>query len=198
MALTLLDPRTALIVVDLQNGIVGLPSVHPMGAVVENAATLAKAFRKNGLPVVLVRVTGGAPGRNEQAPRAGGGALPADWADLVPALDQQPSDIAVVKNTWGAFTATDLDSKLKEQGVTQVVIVGVSTSVGVESTARQAQELGYNVTLAVDAMTDTNPDTHKNSVERIFPKLGETGCTADVLALLSDGLSSGLSSAVES
>jgi nicotinamidase-related amidase len=68
--------------------------------------------------------------------------------------------------------------------VTQVVLVGIATSIGVESTARYASELGLNVTLVVDAMTDMNADAHTNSITRIFPRLGETGTTQEVLALL--------------
>ncbi len=181
MALTTLDPKTALIVIDLQNGIVGLPTATPAAEVIGRAATLADAFRRHGLPVVLVNVDGGAPGRTEQPRR---GAPPAGWSGLVPELRQQPSDILVTKRTWGAFTHTDLDAKLRDLGVTQVVIVGISTSAGVESTARQAFELGYNVTLAVDAMTDMNADAHANSVARIFPRIGETGTTAEIIDLL--------------
>jgi nicotinamidase-related amidase len=132
--------------------------------------------------VVLVNVAGGAPGRTEQPKRMG--ELPADWAELVPELDAQAGDHLVTKRTWGAFAHTDLHEHLQKLGVTQVVIVGVATSIGVESTARQAYELGYNVTLATDAMTDMNADAHENSVARIFPRLGETGSTADVIALL--------------
>ncbi len=112
--------------------------------------------------------------------------FPADWTDLVPELNQRPSDHTVTKRTWGAFTNTGLDEYLKQVGVTQVVIAGVATSIGVESTARQAQELGFNVTLAIDAMTDMNPDAHINSITRIFPRLGETGTTADILALVNN------------
>ncbi len=90
----------------------------------------------------------------------------------------------MTKKTWGAFTGTDLDPHLKTAGVTQIVLAGIATSIGVESTARQAHELGYNVTLAVDAMTDLNADAHTNSVERLFPRLGETGSTHEIVALL--------------
>ncbi len=68
--------------------------------------------------------------------------------------------------------------------MTQVVLCGIATSAGVESTARQAHELGYHVTLAVDAMTDRSPEAHANSVARIFPRLGETGTAAEIIALL--------------
>ena len=90
----------------------------------------------------------------------------------------------MTKRTWGAFTNADLQQHLKKLGVTQVVIAGVATSIGVESTARQAYELGFNVTLAVDAMTDMSPEAHLNSITRIFPRLGETGTAGEIIDLL--------------
>jgi nicotinamidase-related amidase len=178
----MLDPHTALIVIDLQNGIVTLPLAHPVADVINRSAALAGAFRRHGLPVVLVNVAGVAPGRAELARRIG--QLPDGWTDLIPELQQQPEDIRVTKRTWGAFGSTDLDARLKALGVSQVVLAGIATSIGVESTARQASELGYNVTLAVDAMTDMSAEAHANSIERIFPRLGETGPTAAILGLL--------------
>jgi len=182
MAVTTLDPNTALIVVDLQKGIVNRETAHPISGVVKHAVELLDAFRKHKLPVVLVNVTGGAPGRNE-GPKMPAN-FPAEFAELIPELKQQPSDHTVTKKTWGAFTNTDLDAWLKKNGVTQVVCCGVATSIGVESTARFAQEAGYNITLATDAMTDMSADAHENSVKRIFPRLGETGTTAEIVALL--------------
>jgi nicotinamidase-related amidase len=182
MTVTTLDPKTALIVVDLQNGIIALPAAHPIGDVVKNASTLAAAFRKAGRTVVLVNVAGGAPGRTEQPRRLAN--LPDGWTDLVADLNRQAEDLTVTKRSWGAFTNTGLEQMLKSRGVTQVVIAGVSTSIGVESTAREAYALGFNVTLAVDAMTDTNPDAHANSIARIFPRLGETGTTEEIAGLL--------------
>jgi nicotinamidase-related amidase len=131
---------------------------------------------------VLVNCDGGAPGRTEQARRVGD--FPAGWTELVPELDAQPEDHRVTKRTWGAFTNTDLEQHLKTLGVTQVVIVGVATSIGVESTARHAHELGFNVALAVDAMTDMSLDAHNNSVTRMFPRLGETGTTRQIIDVL--------------
>lgn len=182
MALTTLDPKTALVVIDLQKGIVSLPTAHPVDEVIKHAGELVDAFRSHALPVVLVNVAGGAPGRTEQARNLAG--LPADWADLIPELKQQPQDHIVTKRTWGAFTNTGLDEHLKRLGVTQVVIAGVATSIGVESTARYAHEQGFNVTLAIDAMTDMNADAHANSITRIFPRLGETGTTREIIELL--------------
>ena len=182
MPLTTLDPNTALILIDLQKGIVARDTKPcPPADVVAKAARLAKAFRAHKLPVVLVHVTGGAPGRNEQ-PKPPSPAP--DWADLVPELDRQPDDHIVEKKSWGAFTHTGLEEHLRAQGVTQVVVAGIATAIGVESTARQAYEAGFNVTLPIDAMTDLKAETHENSVTHIFPRLGETGTTDEVIGLL--------------
>jgi nicotinamidase-related amidase len=182
MTVTTLDPKTALIVIDLQKGLVGFPTVHPIDGIVASASLLTAAFRRRGLPVVLVNVTGGAPGRTERSHSLT--SLPPDWADLVPELNAQPDDLLITKRTWGAFTNTDLEARLKGFGVTQVVLAGVATSIGVESTARYAYELGFNVTLAVDAMTDLNLEAHDNSVARIFPRLGETGSAREIVGLI--------------
>jgi nicotinamidase-related amidase len=182
MALTTLDPKTALIVIDLQKGVVALPVAHTVTDVVQHSRALADAFRAQHLPVVLVNVAGGAPGRAEQKRSMSG--MPADWTEFVPELNRQPSDYTVTKHTWGAFSNADLHAHLQKAGVTQVVLCGVATSVGVESTARQAHELGYHVTFAIDAMTDMHADAHNNSMTRIFPRIGETGTSAEVIALL--------------
>ncbi len=182
MTVTALDQRTALIVIDLQKGIVSYPTAHPIDKVIEQACALVDAFRRHELPVVLVTCDGIAPGRNEQA--RGAFTPTADFAGLIPQLHQQPQDHTVVKRTWGAFTGTDLAGYLQQINVTQVVVIGVATSIGVESTARQAHELGFNVTLAIDAMTDLNLATHDNSIAHIFPRMGETGTTRAIIDLL--------------
>ncbi|HEY1609323.1 MAG TPA: isochorismatase family protein [Paraburkholderia sp.] len=182
MSVTTLDTRTALVVIDLQKGLLAFPAVDPLDAVAEKAGALASAFRQHGLPVVLVNVAGVAPGRSEQGHRAL--QFPPEFTELLPQLGQQPQDHVVTKHTWGAFPGTGLESWLKSAGVTQIVLAGVATSIGVESTAREAYALGFNVTLAVDAMTDLNADAQINSVTRIFPRLGETGTTREIIALL--------------
>jgi len=183
MPATTLDATTALVLVDLQKGITGFPTAPlPAADVIAAGARLAAAFRKRQLPVVLVNVTGGAPGRTEQAAR--GGERPADWAELVPELDRQPGDILVTKQSWGAFHGTGLDMELRRRGITQVVLGGIATSIGVESTARAAHEHGYHVTVATDAVTDMDPETHRVSIEKVFPRLGETDTTDAIIALL--------------
>ncbi|MFC4947380.1 hydrolase [Pseudonocardia sp. GCM10023141] len=189
MALTALDERTALVIIDMQNGVVGAATTpHTGGEVLARAVALAEAFRAHDAPVVLVRVSLAAdgadavPGRTEASRPAA--TPPPGWDAIVDELAGHPGDITVTKRNWGAFHGTDLDLHLRRRGITQIVLAGVATSIGVESTARAAHEHGYHVTLAVDAMADRDADAHRNSVERIFPRLGETGSTAEVIALL--------------
>ncbi len=183
MPITALDQNSALIVVDLQKGIVGIPAAHPVEQIVANSRALLDAFRGHGLPVVLVNVVGAPSGRTDEQNRSLG-QLPDGWADLIDELDQRPEDHLISKRSRGAFTNTGLHEKLTELGVTQVVVVGIATAVGVESTARQAHEYGYNVALVTDAMTDRSLEAHEHSVGTVFPRISETGTTAEILALL--------------
>ncbi|WP_055587908.1 isochorismatase family protein [Streptacidiphilus griseoplanus] len=184
MALTTIDPVSALVVIDLQKGIVRALTGGPVAGAVGQAARLAARFRRHRLPVVLVNVTGRAPGRTESARSGRGDAPPAGWADLVDELDVQPTDHLITKRRRSAFHDTGLDTLLRDLGVTQVVLAGISTSSGVESTARSASDHGYHVVLATDAMTDPDAEAHRHSVRRIFPKLGETATTAEVIAMV--------------
>lgn len=184
MTVSVLDPAVALVVIDLQKGVMGIPTAHPSDDVVQRSADLARAFRAAGRPVVLVNATGRAPGRTEQGTGASRVRPAADWAEIVPALEPQASDIRVSKQTWGAFHNTNLDAELAARGVTQVVLTGIATSAGVESTARAAHEHGYHVVLATDAMTDRDQATHDYVVQRVFPRIGETATTAELLDLL--------------
>jgi nicotinamidase-related amidase len=181
MPLTQIDNVAALVVIDMQKGLVALPTVHPFSEIAERVARLAHAFREHGLPVVLVNVAGAAPGRVDAkfdfSP-------PADWTDLIPELDQQPSDYTVTKLQIGAFYGTALEQILRRRGATQILLAGIATSMGVEATARNAYDHGYHVGLVVDAMTDLHSDAHRHSIERVFPRIGETATTHDVLTLL--------------
>jgi nicotinamidase-related amidase len=180
--LTILDTIPALLVIDLQKGIVARPTVHPVAEIIGRAARMANAFRSRGLPVVLVNVTGAPPGRTDmRRPQV---ALPPDWAELVPELHQQPEDIAITKQRAGAFIGTELDRLLRERGVSQVFLTGIASSVGVEATARSAADYGYNVVVVVDAITDMDAEAHRFFVEKIFPRISETESTENVLKIL--------------
>ena len=159
-----------------------MPAAHPTGQIIGRTAQLARAFRQHGLPVVLVNVTAAAPGRTDAGrPNS---ARPADWTELVPELERHPDDHLVSKQRVGAFIGTSLDETLRQRGVTQVFVTGVATSMGVESTVRSAHDHGYNVVVVVDAITDRDPDAHRHSVEKVFPRMAETETTDNVLKLL--------------
>lgn len=185
MPLSQLDANPALVVIDMQKGVIGLPTAHPAAEITANNAKLARAFRAQRLPVVLVSVAGRSPGRIEISHDV---RLPPDWAELVPELEAHPDDHHVTKLQWGAFHGTSLDHFLRRRGVTQVVLAGIATSIGVESTARTAHDHGYHVALVVDAMTDMDPIAHKHSIEKIFPRLGETTTTAELLTQLAQAI----------
>lgn len=184
-----LDARhTAIVVIDLQKGIVGrLGAPYPQTAVVANCARLLSAARAAGAQPVLVHV-GGAPDGSDRPHTAtdqtwkSTGPMPPDWSELIPELDQQPADIVVLKRQWGAFYGTDLDLHLRRRGLTTIVICGFATEFGVESTARDGYEHGYELIFAEDAMTGVTAESHLNSVERIFPRLGRVRSTNAIVA----------------
>lgn len=188
MPVQTLDPTTALVLIDLTEGITALPTVTPADAVVANGALLARAFRDRELPVVLVRVLFSADHGDllrqrvdRPAPAIAQG--PA-FETLRAELEQAPSDLVVTKRGWDAFFGTELDLQLRRRGVTGIVLAGISTSIGVESTARHANALGYEIAFAADATTDMVASAHDNAFETIFPRIGQVDTTAAIIAAL--------------
>jgi nicotinamidase-related amidase len=184
MTLTTIDPTCALVVIDLQKGILAAHTGDAFTAAVKQSAHLAAEFRRHSLPVVLVNVTGRAPGRTETGRSGRRSAPPAGWADLADELDVQPTDHRITKRRRSAFHDTGLDTLLRDLGVTQIVLTGVSTGSGVESTARSASDHGYHVVLVTDAMADPDAESHRHSIERVFPRIGETATTAEVADMI--------------
>jgi nicotinamidase-related amidase len=187
-----LEPRrTAIVVIDLQKGIAGLPggAPHPKAAVIANSAHILAAARAAGAQPILVHVGGSADGADRvKTPTdltwRSTGPLPHDWMDFIPELDRQPSDVVILKRQWGAFYGTDLDLQLRRRGLTTIVLCGIATEFGVESTARDAYEHGYELVFAEDAMTGITAESHANSIERIFPRLGRVRSTEQIVAVL--------------
>lgn len=182
MALTDIDAHVALIVIDLQAGTTANPSAHPIDTVIGHAVDLVAAFRARELPVVLATVDGTPAGRTAYG--SGAREFPPAWSALRPELDAQTGDLLIARRTWSAFAGTDLDAQLAERGVTQVVLAGLATSFGVESTARAAYDLGYSVVLAADAMTDPQEASHDASVARVFPALGQLSSADEIIGVL--------------
>jgi nicotinamidase-related amidase len=188
MAELQLNPKkTALVLIDLQNAIVGMnPVPHTAAQVVENSSKLAQAFRAQGAPVVYVRVD-----LNDfmalpvdQPHNRGDKPLPAAASEIAPSAGFQPGDILVTKRHWGAFAGTGLEQQLKSRGIDTVVLTGISTNAGVESTARQGTGLGFAFVLVEDACSSQNAEHHRFAFENIFPRLTRVRTTNEVLASL--------------
>jgi nicotinamidase-related amidase len=184
--------KTALVIIDLQKGVVGRPcQPYESSFVVKHASGLAQAFRKNQMPVFLVRVTPSADMKDGLKPIAdipaqtvSSGMTP-DWAEIIPELGPESSDFIITKRQWGAFYGTELDLQLRRRNIDTIVLCGISTNIGVESTARFAYEYGYQQIFVEDAMTSgRSRDEHDNTVKNIFPRMGRVRKTEDILAEL--------------
>ena len=185
--MTFVNPQsTALVLIDLQKGVVGR-TLAPRSAdeVIRVSMGLADRFRAAGAPVVLVNVSfakdfGDALKQpvDKSFPRPPGG-FPEGWTELVDGLEH-PGDIKVTKHQWGAFYGTDLDVQLRRRGIKTIVLGGIATNIGVESTARQAYERGYEVVIAEDTTAGMSGELHAFAVEQIFPLLSRVRSAADI------------------
>jgi nicotinamidase-related amidase len=184
--LTLNPATTALVVIDLQKGIVGLPCApYSTTNVVQHAASLIEAFHKAESFVTLVHVqthdskdilspqTDTRPAAIER---------PVDFAEFVPELGQQRADHIVTKRQWGAFYGTDLDLQLRRRHIDTIVLCGIATNIGVGMTAREAYQLGYHQVFAEDAMTALSKEQHEYELQYIFPRIGRIRKTEEIVS----------------
>jgi len=183
-----LDPATtALILIDLQHGIVGMQtSPHPASSVLEKAASLARAFRRSTATVIYVRVDL-ANRVHVPADRSHGdphNPPPPIASELVPASGVQSGDLVITKRHWSAFSGTDLEVMLKKSGLKTLVVGGIATNFGVESTARAAAGLGFGVVFVEDATTSIDAQAHEFAFNTIFPLLGRVRKTSEVIEAL--------------
>lgn len=187
-----LEPgKTALVVIDLQEGIVAMPvGPHAAAAVVSRTAGLVEAMRQVGGFIVLVHVGPSADGRDALHPltdrsRASGtNASPDGWDRIVTELRPEAGDHVVHKRQWGAFYGTDLDLELRRRRIDTILLTGIATNMGVESTARDAYERGYNVVFVEDAMASLDAAMHAFAVEKVFPLIGRVRTSREVLTAL--------------
>ncbi|MBJ3813974.1 hydrolase [Shimwellia pseudoproteus] len=185
-----LNPATsALVIIDLQEGILPFAKgPHSAEQVVSQAALLAEKFRSLHAPVVMVRV-GWSPDYAEALKQptdmtAPAAPLPAEWWHYPVALGKRDSDIEVTKRQWGAFYGTDLELQLRRRGIDTIVLCGISTNIGVESTARDAWERGFALVFAEDACSAASAEQHQSSISNIFPRIGRVRRCAEILAAL--------------
>lgn len=184
-----LDPaKTALVIIDLQKGITAMPTApHSSVEIIENSNRMAQLFREKGAPVVYARVDMAdflqlpvdAPFRDPNAPPP-----PASASELVSEAGFQSGDILITKRHWGAFAGTGLEQELRRRGIDTVVLTGISTNAGVESTARQGTGLGFAFVIVEDACGARDADDHRHSFEKIFPRLARVRKTDEVIATL--------------
>jgi len=189
MNLNIDKTKTALVVIDLQKGIIGRPTQpYDPQTVVANAVRIADAFRKNRMPVFLVRVATSPDGGDRLNPIVtsenpwANAKMPDGWSDIVPELGPQENDFVITKKQWGAFYDTGLDLQLRRRKIDTIVLCGISTNIGVESTARFAYEYGYQQIFAEDAMSAQSIAQHTHTIQVIFPRIGRVHSTEDILA----------------
>jgi nicotinamidase-related amidase len=185
-----LDPATsALIVIDLQRGIVAREATpYSAAEVVERCAKLAEAFRREKALVVLVHVAFSEDDRDRLTPTADSAPpanpLPPDWSQILPEIGPRPGDIVITKRQWGAFYGTALDLQLRRRGIRTLVFGGLATNFGVESTARDAYERGFQQVFVEDAMSGITAGAHQFAITTIFPRMGRIRSTDEVLAAI--------------
>lgn len=179
--------QTALVLIDLQKGVVGRDLAPRTGPeVVANSVKLLRRFREAKATVALVHVTFSPDFADavkvETDKSTMRGELPPGWDEFVPELEVAPGDLLFTKRNWGAFYGTGLDLQLRRRGIRTIVLAGIATNMGVESTARNAHERGYAQVFVEDAMASFSAEAHAFSVQAILPLLGRVRSTAEVLA----------------
>jgi nicotinamidase-related amidase len=181
-----IDPKsTALILIDLQHGIVARElAPHSAADVVRRSAALAARCRERGATVVYVRVDLASiltlpvdePMRDPNAPPP-----PSAASELVHEAGYQAGDLFITKRQWGAFFGTDLEEQLRQRQIRTVLLAGIATNFGVESTARAAAGLGFELIVIEDATSSRSVELHRFPFQHIFPRLGRVRSTQEIL-----------------
>lgn len=177
--------KTALVLIDLQKGILEMPTApHSSDAVLSNAKKLIDLFRKENGFVVFVRVKFH-DGKDVLTPNAmrrlQGKKITREFADFADELTVSADDFVVNKRGFSAFFGTDLDLQLRRRGIDTIVLGGVSTHAGVDTTARDAYQLGYDQYFLTDMMFAQTEELHNFPIEHLFPIMGHTMTTEEFL-----------------
>lgn len=182
--------KSALVLIDLQNGIAAReisPSPYTSEEVIQNASKLVNAFSEKGAFIVLVRVST-IDGKDMVRPKTDlkgtGMKYPEGWDNLVPEIADTKNAHIVTKRQWGAFYGTDLDLQLRRRGIDTIILGGISTNIGVDTTAREAYQHGYNQIFAEDAMTAVTKEEHEYVCKYIFPRIGKLRTTKEIVSSL--------------
>ncbi len=181
--------KTSIVVIDLQKGIAAIPTEpYPAKAVIENSARLLNAAREKGMPAFLVHVTPSPDFRDFLNPISETSfsisKRDPSWSEYVPELNIKPTDFLITKHQWGTFYGTELDLQLRRRKVDTIILCGIATNFGVESTARFAYEFGFNQIFAEDAMAARTKEEHEFPLKYIFPRIGLIRSTEEILKAL--------------
>jgi nicotinamidase-related amidase len=181
---------TALLLVDLQYGTLTMPlRPHSAAHIVKNATALGRRFEEIGAMIVLTHVAfpwADNPDRDSGAtPSMTRETVPPGWSEFTPAVRSLRADIILGKRKWNAFQGTDLDRQLRRRRITTLVIAGATTHIAVEFTARDACQRDYSVIIAEDAVASIDPEFHRFSMEKVFPRIATVCATAEILAACS-------------
>jgi len=177
--------KTALVVIDLQKGIAARQTMpYSADTVIANSASLVKAFRESKMPVFLVHVKSSKETMlnvisDDTFARPAN--MPADWADFVDQISPAQEDVVITKKQWGAFYGTDLDLQLRRRHIDTIVLCGIATDYGVESTARFAYEYGYQQIFPEDAMASMSVEQHNAAVNFVLKRMGRVRKTEEIL-----------------
>ncbi|HCV9035265.1 isochorismatase family protein [Staphylococcus aureus] len=170
--------KTALVLIDLQEGILKMDyAPYTAENVVQNANKLIDVFRKNNGFIVFVRVKF-YDGKDALQPNSMV-SLPPKEGD-----DYSRFHHLLDKRHFSAFVGTDLDLQLRRRGIDTIVLGGVATHVGVDTTARDAYQLNYNQFFVTDMMSAQNETLHQFPIDNVFPLMGQTITTNDFLNIL--------------
>ncbi|GGH74092.1 nicotinamidase-related amidase [Pullulanibacillus pueri] len=184
------DPKkTALVVIDLQKGIVAMNSQpYEVQEVVQNNVKLAEALRAKGGLVTLVHVDF-LDGQDALKPvtdasASSSGERPEGFSEILPELGPHEGDLVITKRQWGAFFGTELDLQLRRRGIDTIILTGIATGIGVDTTAREAFQRNYQQIFVQDAMNGITQEEHEYTVNHVLPKMGRVRTTAEVLDAL--------------
>jgi nicotinamidase-related amidase len=172
---------TALVLIDLQNfNTTRELAPHPVERVVGNCVLLADEMRNRGGMVIFVRVLAGellALPADAPMKKPGTPAPPPEAIHFSPDAQVQASDHVVTKRQWGAFYGTDLEQLLRRRGIETIILGGIATNFGVESTARAAFDQGFALVFAEDAMSSMQAEAHEFAVGNTFKVMGKVRST---------------------
>ncbi|WP_317310667.1 isochorismatase family protein [Clostridium thermobutyricum] len=180
--------KTALVVIDLQDGIVNRDLKPYTGKeVVSNTTKLIDVVKEKGGFVVLVRVstTDGKDMPHPKTDLSGNNFVrPEGWDEYIPELKGIDKAHYITKRQWGAFYGTDLDLQLRRRGIENIILCGISTGIGVDTTAREAYQRGYNQIFVEDAMTALSKEEHDFVTKNIFPRMGKIRKTENIESMI--------------